>query len=107
MKDKPELILDLKSTILANAEAAQTAADAEAITAAADNLQYKPEKNFAYPLLWSYGAPLFTATGVALVKLQAATAIPWMSFIVLAAVAVRVSILPLMIRQMTLINKMS
>ena len=101
------MILDLKSTILANAEAAQTAADAEAITAAADNLQYKPEKNFAYPLLWSYGAPLFTATGVALVKLQAATAIPWMSFIVLAAVAVRVSILPLMIRQMTLINKMS
>ena len=40
-------------------------------------------------------------------KLQAATQIPWFSFIVLCGVGVRVAILPLMIRQMTLINKMS
>jgi membrane protein insertase Oxa1/YidC/SpoIIIJ len=46
-------------------------------------------------------------TAAALIKLQAATAIPWMSFIILSGVSVRLCILPLMIRQMTLINKVS
>lgn len=38
LQDKPELILEIKTTILQNSDSAQAAADAEAITAAADNL---------------------------------------------------------------------
>lgn len=84
-----------------------TAADAEAVTAAADNMQYKPQKNYALPFIWAYFAPVFSVTAAALVKLQALTHIPWMSFILLSGISVRLCILPLMIRQMTLINKMS
>ena len=58
-------------------------------------------------MFWAWGAPVFGATASALVKLQAFTQIPWMSFIVLSGVTVRLAILPLMWRQMALVNKMS
>ena len=77
------------------------------MAAAADTLQYKPQKNFAFPILWAWFAPVFSVTAAALVKLQAFTQIPWMTFIVLSGVSVRLIMIPFMIGQMTLINKMS
>ena len=89
-------------------EARATAAiDAESIEAASEALKYKPTKNYALPFIWAYFAPVFTVTAAGLIKLQAATAIPWLPFIIMSGVGVRVAILPLMIRQMTLINKVS
>lgn len=79
----------------------------EALAAAPENLQYKPQKNYSLPFIWAYFAPVFSVTAAGLVKLQAITQIPWMSFIVLCGVGIRVMILPMMIQQMTLINKMS
>jgi membrane protein insertase Oxa1/YidC/SpoIIIJ len=104
---QPELVLDLKELILANEVKGDQSAEAESIAAAADALQYKPPKNYSLPFIWAYFAPVFSVTAAALIKLQAATAIPWMSFIILSGVSVRLCILPLMIRQMTLINKVS
>lgn len=107
LSDKPELILDLQETIMLNEVKGDESAMAESIEAANDTMGYKPSKNYAFPIFWASFAPVFTVTAGALVKLQAMTQIPWMSFIVLSGVSVRILILPLMIRQMTLINKMS
>ena len=107
LEQKPELILDLKEVIMANESAGDQMANAESVSAAADGLQQKPVKNFSMPFIWAYFTPVFTVTAAGLVKLQAFTQIPWMSFIILSGISVRLCILPLMIRQMTLINKMS
>jgi membrane protein insertase Oxa1/YidC/SpoIIIJ len=64
-------------------------------------------KNFAMPIIWAWFAPVFSVTSAALIKLQALTAIPWLPFIIISGVSVRLMIVPLMIRQMTLVNKMS
>ena len=79
----------------------------QAATAASDDLGYKPTKNYALPFVWAKFAPVFSVTAAGLIKLQAMTQIPWMSFIVISGLGVRLLIPPLMIRQMTLINKMS
>jgi membrane protein insertase Oxa1/YidC/SpoIIIJ len=107
LEHNPELILDLKEIIMANEAAGDQMATAEAVSAAADPLQYKPTKNFSMPFIWAYFTPVFAVTAAGLVKLQGFTQIPWMSFIILSGISVRLCILPLMIRQMTLINKMS
>ena len=107
LEHNPELILDLKEVIMANEASGDQMATAEAVTAASDGMQYKPQKNFSMPFIWAYFTPVFTVTAAGLVKLQAFTNIPWMSFIILSGISVRLCILPLMIRQMTLINKMS
>ena len=107
LTETPELILDLKDTIMANEVQADAEAATQAAAAASDDLGYKPTKNYALPFIWAYFAPVFSVTAGALIKLQAMTQIPWMSFIVLSGVGVRLLILPLMIRQMSLINKMS
>jgi len=104
----PELVLDLKDLILKNQQLGDVSSEAEAATSAAtEALQYKPEKNYSLPFIWAYFAPVFSVTAAGLIKLQAFTQIPWMSFIVMSGVGVRLCILPLMIRQMTLINKVS
>lgn len=59
------------------------------------------------PILWAKFAPVFAVTASALVKLQAITSIPWLTFIAGSGVLVRVMLLPMMIRQMSLINQMS
>jgi membrane protein insertase Oxa1/YidC/SpoIIIJ len=59
------------------------------------------------PFVWAYFAPVFSVTAAGLIKLQALTQIPWMSFIMLCGVGVRICILPLMLKQMTLINQVS
>jgi membrane protein insertase Oxa1/YidC/SpoIIIJ len=107
LRDNPHQILELKTTIFQNLEKTDLAASAEAAAATAESMQYKPKKVFSLPIFWAWMSPIFSVTAAGLVKLQAATAIPWMSFIVLSAFAVRAAILPLMIRQMVLINKMS
>jgi hypothetical protein len=50
------------------------------------------------PFIWAYFSPVFTVTAAALVKLQAFTGIPWMSFIMSCGIGVRLMILPMMIR---------
>ena len=92
---------------MANESSGDNLATAESVAAASDDLGFKPQKNFSMPFIWAYFTPVFTVTAAGLVKLQAFTQIPWMSFIILSGVSVRLCILPLMIRQMTLINKMS
>lgn len=77
------------------------------MAAAAGNLQHKPQRNFAFPIIWAWFAPVFSVTAAALVKLQAFTQVPWMTFIVLCGLSVRMVMIPFMIGQMTLINKMS
>jgi len=93
--------------ILANEAKGDIAATAESMAAASDQMSYKPTKNYSLPFMWAYFAPVFSVTAAALIKLQAATGMPWMYFIILAGAGVRLAILPLMIRQMTLINKVS
>mmetsp|Transcript_27871 Transcript_27871/g.20891 ORF Transcript_27871/g.20891 Transcript_27871/m.20891 type:complete len:238 (-) Transcript_27871:311-1024(-) len=77
--------------------AAQTSAEA---------LQYKPPKIYSLPFLWAYFSPVFAFTAAYIIKLQAATSIPWFPFIILCGFGVRLLLAPLMIRQMVLINKM-
>jgi hypothetical protein len=98
LEQKPELILDLKDIIMANESTGDQLATAESVAAASDNMNYKPQKNFSMPFIWAYFTPVFTVTAAGLVKLQAFTQIPWMSFIILSGVSVRLCILPLMIR---------
>lgn len=69
--------------------------------------QPRPEKNYSLPIIWSAFAPVINVTAAALIKLQFFSQVPWMSFIVLCGLGVRVLILPLSVLQMTLINKMS
>lgn len=78
-------------------EAAQAVADATQSSA----------KVFTLPLFWKWLTPVFGVTSIYILKLQAATAIPWLPFIILCGFGVRLLLAPMMIKQMTLINKMS
>ena len=69
LSEKPELILDLKDTVLSNMESATAAADAEAVAAASEALAYKPTKNYSLPFIWGYFAPVFSVTAAGLIKL--------------------------------------
>lgn len=80
---------------------------AQAIASAAEALAYKPPKVYSLPFIWAWGAPVFGATASALISLQAGTGIPWLPFIALCGFGVRAMLAPLMIRQMSVINKMS
>ena len=64
-------------------------------------------KVFTLPILWKWLTPVFTLGSIYLMKLQAITHIPWFPFLVLMGVGVRLILVPFMIRQMILINKMS
>jgi membrane protein insertase Oxa1/YidC/SpoIIIJ len=77
----------------------------DALQTAAESLQYKPPKIYSLPFIWSYFTPIFAVTAAYIIKLQAATAIPWFPFIIMCGFGVRLLIAPLMIRQMILINK--
>ncbi len=107
IKDDPNSLLTLQSLVYEHEKAADAAAVAEALTAVAENYQHKPPKVYSLPFIWAWGAPVFTATASALVSLQAGCGIPWMSFIILCGFGVRLLLAPLMLRQMTLINKIS
>lgn len=67
----------------------------------------KPAKVYALPWVWAWGAPVFNATAAALISVQAGTGIPWLPFIILCGFGVRLMLAPMMIRQMTLINRIS
>jgi membrane protein insertase Oxa1/YidC/SpoIIIJ len=62
---------------------------------------------YSLPFIWAWGAPVFTACASTLISLQAGTGVPWLPFIVLCGVGVRLVLAPMMLRQMTLINKIS
>ena len=64
----PQKIIDLQEIILNHEQASEAAAQAEAVAAAAENFQVKPEKTYAFPLFWAWFAPVFTGTGAILVK---------------------------------------
>lgn len=51
--------------------------------------------------------PVFSIGAVYIMKLQAFTGIPWFPYLILLGVGIRVMLIPFMIRQMVLINKMS
>lgn len=62
---------------------------------------------FSLPFGWGWTYPLIKYASAFLISTQAYTAIPWMFYIILCGVTVRVIFLPMMIKQMVLINKMS
>jgi len=108
LKENPQAVLELKEIIFETMKMGDDMAESQAYEAAADDLQQqKKPKSYTLPIFWSMFAPVFDFTAAKLIKLQAFCGIPWMSFIVLCGLGVRIAILPLMIKQMTLINKMS
>jgi len=74
---------------------------------AASQAAIQPVKTYSLPFIWAWGAPVFNATAATLIAMQAGTGIPWFPFIVGCGFGVRLILAPMMIRQMTLINKMS
>ena len=81
---------------------------AEAAEAAASAASSSPgtAKVFTLPIFWKWLTPVFAVTSVWILKVQALTQIPWLPFLVLCGMSVRLVLAPMMIKQMTLINKM-
>ena len=96
----PTKIMDFKSSIAEQAELkAQTAIDTEAMDAATTASQSTP-KVYTLPLFWKWLTPVFAVTSGWLLSIQAATNIPWLPFLIIWGVGVRLIMAPLMIRQM-------
>jgi membrane protein insertase Oxa1/YidC/SpoIIIJ len=62
---------------------------------------------FAMPLGWGWAYPLIKYTTIMLVGVKTSLGIPWMPFFIISAIAIRLVMLPLMIRQMVLIQRMA
>ena len=111
LEKQPEVLFDLKKVVQDHEAHAEEAALAEQVTAAAELTQgaaaAKQPKTYSLPFIWAWGAPVFNATAATLIAMQAGTGIPWFPFIVMCGFGVRLVLAPMMIRQMTLINKMS
>ena len=62
---------------------------------------------FMMPLGWGWAFPLVKYTAMGLVAFKTALSIPWMSFFILSGMLIRIFFMPLMIRQMVLIQRMA
>lgn len=105
LSESPELILDLKESMLEIEAKGDMMAEVDALNQAAiDPLTYRP-RVYAFPMMLAPFAPVFGFGAMAIIKLQAFTTIPWLPFLIMLGAGVRISILPLMVKQMTLVNK--
>jgi membrane protein insertase Oxa1/YidC/SpoIIIJ len=62
---------------------------------------------FIMPLGWGWAYPIIKYTTILLVSIKTSLSIPWMPFFILSAIVIRMVMLPLMIRQMVLIQRMA
>ena len=62
---------------------------------------------FSMPLGWGWAYPLIKYTSAGLVAIKVSLNIPWMSFFILTGISVRLLMLPLIIKQIISIQKMS
>jgi membrane protein insertase Oxa1/YidC/SpoIIIJ len=62
---------------------------------------------YMMPLGWGWAFPFVKYTAMALVAAKTALSIPWMSFFILSGIFIRIIFMPLMIRQMVLIQRMA
>jgi len=77
---------------------ADAASMALAVQSAAESAPVTPQKVFTLPFIWAWGAPVFAAGAATLIKLQALSGIPWLTFITLCGFGVRAFLAPMMIR---------
>jgi membrane protein insertase Oxa1/YidC/SpoIIIJ len=62
---------------------------------------------FVMPLGWGWAYPFIKYTTMVLVSIKTSLNMPWLSFFILSAIAIRLIMLPLMVRQMVLIQRMA
>lgn len=62
---------------------------------------------FMMPIGWGWAYPFVKYTAMMLVAIKTSTAIPWMPFFIICGLSIRVIFLPMMIRQMVLIQRMA
>ena len=62
---------------------------------------------FSLPFGWGWCYPFVKVTTTVLLSIKASTGLPWLSFFVLSAVAIRILMFPLVIAQVVSINKVS
>lgn len=62
---------------------------------------------FMMPLGWGWAFPFVKYTAMGLVAVKTTLSIPWMTFFILSGMLIRIIFMPLMIRQMVLIQRMA
>ena len=62
---------------------------------------------FMMPLGWGWTYPIIKYSSMLLVSLKIYTTLPWFTFIILCGLIIRLIMLPFMVRQMILIQRMA